>query len=157
MSDEWSGDAGMSGRAGARKEWHMASAVRQSTGQGRARTAARESLAKDPASGSVSIVENPISVQNPALGRAVEDEARRILGTHDLGRLEVRFRVCRDEPEGIKFICKVESPAPADLHQDGVQWRWWSPLMETAQDFRAALLEAIEIRRQRLATQSFTA
>jgi hypothetical protein len=29
--------------------------------------------------------------------------------------------------------------------------------METVQDFRAALLDAIEIRRQRLAEQAFTA
>jgi hypothetical protein len=69
----------------------------------------------------------------------------------------VRFRVCRDEAEGLKFICKVESPAPADLHQDGSQWRWWSPLMETAADFRAALLEAIDIRRQRLASNAHSA
>jgi hypothetical protein len=102
-------------------------------------------------------VENPLVARNPALARAVEEEARGILGSHDLGRLEVRFRVCLDEAEGLKFICKVESPAPADLDQDAMQWRWWSPLMETSQDFRAALLDAIEIRRQRLAAQAFSA
>ncbi|HVR69613.1 MAG TPA: hypothetical protein VMT87_02100 [Vicinamibacteria bacterium] len=105
----------------------------------------------------MAIVENPLVARNPALGRAVEDEARGTLGTQDLGRVEVRFRVCRDEAEGFKFICRIESPATADVQQDGVQWRWWSPLMETAQDFRAALLDAIEIRRQRLAARAFPA
>jgi len=135
----------------------MASAVGQSVGQGRTRTAARSLPGRFSGLAAVAIVENPVVAQNPGLGRAVEEEARGILGGLDLGRLEVRFRVCREEAEGLKFICKIESPAPADVQQDGMQWRWWSPLMETAQDFRAALLDAIEIRRQRLATQSYTA
>jgi hypothetical protein len=131
--------------------------VGQSVGQGRTRTAARSLPGRFSGLATVAIVENPLVAQNPGLGRAVEEEARGILGGLDLGRLEVRFRVCREEAEGLKFICKIESPAPADVQQDGMQWRWWSPLMETAQDFRAALLDAIEIRRQRLATQSYTA
>jgi hypothetical protein len=102
----------------------------------------------------VAIVENPLMAQNPALAHAVEDAARGILGGEGLGRLDVRFHVCRDEGEGLKFICKVESPAPADLYQDGAQWRWWSPLMETVQEFRAALLEGIEIRRRRLSAHA---
>lgn len=133
----------------------MASAMGQSVGQGRTRTT-RGAPGRMAGAAAVSIVENPLVSQNPALARALEEEARGILGSQDLGRLEVRFRVCRDEAEGLKFICKVEGPAPADLHQDAVQWRWWSPLMETAQDFRAALLDAIEIRRQRLAEQAFS-
>jgi hypothetical protein len=131
----------------------MASAVGQSIGQGRTRTPARSLPGRVSPLATVAVVENPLLAQNPALGRAVEDEARGILGGLDLGRLEVRFRVCREEAEGLKFICKIESPAPADVQQEGMQWRWWSPLMETAQDFRAALLDAIEIRRQRLAAQ----
>ena len=131
----------------------MASAVGQSIGQGRTRTPARSLPGRVSPLATVAVVENPLLAQNPALGRAVEDEARGILGGLDLGRLEVRFRVCREEAEGLKFICKIESPAPADVQQEDMQWRWWSPLMETAQDFRAALLDAIEIRRQRLAAQ----
>jgi hypothetical protein len=127
--------------------------VGQSIGQGRTRTPARSLPGRVSPLATVAVVENPLLAQNPALGRAVEDEARGILGGLDLGRLEVRFRVCREEAEGLKFICKIESPAPADVQQEGMQWRWWSPLMETAQDFRAALLDAIEIRRQRLAAQ----
>lgn len=129
----------------------MASTARHTVGRERARTPA--SPGKD-GDGAVIILENPISAQDPALGRAVEDEARRILGSQDLGRLEVRFRVCRDLVEGMKFICKVESLPPADFHLDGVQWRWWSPLMETAEDFRTALIEGIEIRRRRLGAAS---
>lgn len=132
----------------------MASAVGQSVGHGRTRALARDVPGRAAALSTVSVIENPLAAQNPALGKAVEEEARGVLGSQTLGRLEVRFRVCRDEAEGLKFICKVESPAPADLHEDGSQWRWWSPLMETAADFRAALLDAVEIRRQRLAAQA---
>lgn len=128
----------------------MASAVGQSVGHGRSRTMPRSAPARPAARSAISIVENPLVTQNPALAREIELEARGILGAHDLGRLEVRFRVCRDQAAGLKFICKVESPAPADLQQEATQWRWWSPLMESAQDFREALLDAIEIRRQRL-------
>jgi hypothetical protein len=129
----------------------MASAAGQSVGQGRARLTPRATAARPAARSAVTIVDNPLAAQNPALAREIEQDARGILGTQDLGRLEVRFRVCRDEAEGLKFICKVESPAPADLQQEAAQWRWWSPLMESAQEFRDALLDAIELRRQRLA------
>jgi hypothetical protein len=135
----------------------MASAVGQSVGHGRTRVLARGVPGRAAALSAVSIIENPLAARYPALGRAVEEEARGVLGSVDVGRVEVRFRVCRDEEEGLKFICKVESPAPADVQQDGSQWRWWSPLMETADDFRAALLDAVEIRRQRLAAQVRTA
>jgi hypothetical protein len=132
------------------EEWHMGSAIGHAVGRSRTRTPARSIGSRSLGVSAISILENPLVAQNPALARAIENEAQGILGSHDLGRLEVRFRVCRDERDGLKFICKVESPAPADLHQDGAQWRWWSPLMETAQEFRAALLDALEIRRQRL-------
>jgi hypothetical protein len=132
----------------------MASPVGQAVGQGRSRTIPRSAPARGVARSAVEIIENPVAAQNPALAREIETEARGILGRQDLGRLEVRFRVCRDEELGLKFICKIESPAPADLHQEAAQWRWWSPLMESAQDFRDALLDAIEIRRQRLATRT---
>ena len=102
-------------------------------------------------------MENPLVAQNPALARAIEEEARGILGSQDLGPPRGALSRVPREAEGLRFICKVEGPAPADLHQDAVQWRWWSPLMETAQDFRAALLDALELRRQRLAAQAFTA
>jgi hypothetical protein len=116
--------------------------------------ASRSVPARAAARSAVEIVENPLAAQNPILAREVEQDVRGILGAQDLGRLEVRFRVCRDEAEGLKFICKVEGPAPADLHQEATQWRWWSPLMESAQEFRDALLDAIEIRRQRLAART---
>ena len=131
----------------------MASPVGQSVGHGRSRMAPRNVPARPAARSAVEIVENPLAAQNPVLAREVEQDVRSILGSHDLGRVEVRFRVCRDEAEGLKFICKVEGPAPADLHQEAAQWRWWSPLMESAQDFRDALMDAIEIRRQRLSTR----
>jgi hypothetical protein len=132
----------------------MGSAIGQSVGRSRTRMPVRSVAGRSAALGTVSIVENPLLAQDAALARAVEEEARDILGGHELGRLEVRFRVCQDLRDGLKFICKVESPAPADLYREGSQWRWWSPLMETAQDFRAALLDALEMRRQRLAAHA---
>ena len=132
----------------------MGSAIGQSVGRSRTRVPVRSATGRSSAPSAVSIVENPLVAQDRALARAVEEEARDILGGYELGCLEVRFRVCQDRRDGLKFICKVESPAPADLHRESAQWRWWSPLMETAQDFRAALLDALEIRRQRLAAHA---
>src|SRR5688500_1242930 len=100
----------------------------------------------------IQIVENPIVAQDPQLGRAVEEEVREVLSSQDLGHLEVRFRVCRDEPEGMKFICKVENPLTVPGDGRPLAWRWWSPLLETAQDFRKALEEALEVRQQRLSS-----
>ena len=99
----------------------MASLVGQAVGQGRPRTASRGASARAAVRSAVEIIENPVAAQNPALARQIETEARGILGEQDLGRLEVRFRVCQDEPEGLRFICKIESPAPADLHQEATQ------------------------------------
>jgi hypothetical protein len=125
----------------------MASAVRPVT-QGQTRGGGR------PVPGAaIQVVENAITAQNSQLGRELEDELRRLLASHDLGPVEVRFRVCRDEADGMKFICKVESPAPCDLQRDGVQWRWWSPLMVSTDDLREALVQALELRRQRLSAQ----
>ena len=128
----------------------MASAVRSVT-QGRTRSVGRTPEA------AIHVVENPITAQDSRLGRELEDELRRVLAPHDLGPVEVRFRLCRDEADGMKFICKVESPAPCDLQRDGAQWRWWSPLMANTEDFRDALVQALEVRRQRLGAQSIGA
>lgn len=99
----------------------------------------------------IDIVENPIFDRNPRLGAQVEDELRRALSGEDLGSVLVRFRVCRDDQDEVKFICKVENPPRADGDGSLPPWRWWSPLLETAQDFRQALEEGLKIRRHRLA------
>ncbi len=119
-------------------------------GRSRARQAALPGVG--PASSQVQIVENPIRRQDPRLGVEVEEEVQRALRDEDLGSVQVRFRVCCDEVDGLRFICKVENPPRVD--DDGPApppWRWWSPLLETAQEFRESLEEGIRVRRHRLA------
>jgi hypothetical protein len=100
----------------------------------------------------IDIVANPLGSEDPSLARALEADVRRLLASEEVGPVEVRFRVCRDEADGLRFICKVENP-PADGEDGRAQWRWWSPLMKTADDFRSALEEGLRIRRERLARQ----
>ena len=103
----------------------------------------------------IEILDNPIAAEQPALARSLEAELRRLLKDADVGTVEVRFRVCRDGTAGeaVRFICKVENP-PCDGEDGRVQWRWWSPLMETVQDFRTALEEGLQVRRDRLASRA---
>jgi hypothetical protein len=98
----------------------------------------------------VEIVENPITGQNPRLAAEVEEEVHRALRDAELGSVQVRFRVCRDESDGLKFICKVENPPRVDGDGAAPPWRWWSPLLETAQEFRESLEEGLRVRRHRL-------
>jgi hypothetical protein len=121
----------------------------QHTGRSRAKLSAIPGLGHP--SSRVEIVENPIMSQNPRLGAEVEDEVHRALRDEDLGSVQVRFRVCRDESDGLKFICKVENPPRVDGDGAAPPWRWWSPLLETAHEFRESLDEGLRIRRHRLA------
>ena len=108
---------------------------------------ARPSVATD-----VNVLDNPLADQDPALAAAVESTLKEVLEAEGLGEVEVRFRVCRELDEGLRFICKVENPpAPEFEQRRRMPWRWWSPLMETAQDFRTALQDALQVRRERLA------
>ena len=108
--------------------------------------------ARDEA-GRIEILENPIHRHDAALGAAVESELRRILAGEGVGHVNVRFRVCRDETDGFRFICKVENPPRVDT-EVMMPWRWWSPLLETADDFAAALEEGLRVRRARLSSAS---
>jgi hypothetical protein len=99
----------------------------------------------------VDIVENPIMGQDPRLGAAVEEEVRIALRDEDLGAVQVRFRVCQDDSEGLRFICKVENPPRVDGDGSAPPWRWWSPLLESVQQFRESLDEGLRVRRHRLA------
>jgi hypothetical protein len=120
----------------------------QDTGRSRARLAAL------PAPGHLStrieIVENPITGHDPRLGAAVEEVVQGTLHDENLGLVQVRFRVCQDESDGLRFICKVENPPRVDGDGTAPPWRWWSPLLETAEAFRESLEEGLKIRRQRL-------
>jgi hypothetical protein len=101
----------------------------------------------------IEILENPIHRHDPELGSAVETELRRILAGEGVGQVSVRFRVCRDESDGFRFICKVENPPRVDT-EVMMPWRWWSPLLETADDFAAALEDGLRVRRARLAASA---
>ncbi len=97
----------------------------------------------------VEIVENPLHRHDGALAAAVERELLRILGEENVGEVRVRFRVCSGESDSVRFICKVENPPCVDA---GVvmPWRWWSPLLESAAEFAAALEDGLRVRRARL-------
>jgi hypothetical protein len=99
----------------------------------------------------VEVLENRLLEHNPELASAVIEEVHRALRNEGLGTVQVRFGVCRDDEEGLRFICKVENPPRRDSHPADQPWRWWSPLMETLVDFQAALAEGLRIRRERLA------
>lgn len=120
----------------------------QNIGRSRARLSALPGPGCPPSR--IEIVENPIGGQDPQLGAEVEDEVHRALRDEDLGAVQVRFRICRDEAEGLKFICKVENPPRVDGDGAAPPWRWWSPLLETAQEFRESLEEGLRFRRLRL-------
>jgi hypothetical protein len=98
----------------------------------------------------VEIIENPIAGQDPNLGAEVEAHVRQALRDEDLGPVQVRFRVCREESEGLRFICKVENPPRVDGDGGAPPWRWWSPLLETPAQFRESLEEGLKVRRHRL-------
>ena len=102
----------------------------------------------------IDIVDNPLAAENPGLGRALEQEIRRLLADEAIGTVEVRFRVCRDDSDGFRFICKVENP-PCDAENGRVQWRWWSPLMQSVEEFREALSDGLRIRRERLSGRAY--
>ena len=100
----------------------------------------------------IEILANPLRSEDPDLAIAVEEDVRRLLKNQDVGPVEVRFHVCRDETDGVRFICKVENP-PSDGEDGRAQWRWWSPLMKTAEDFRSAFADGLRVRRERLANR----
>ena len=121
----------------------------ENTGRSRTRLAALP--APGHLASRVEIVENPIVGQDPTLGAEVEAQVRGALLHEDLGPVQVRFRVCREEAEGLRFICKGENPPRVDGDGGAPPWRWWSPLLETPAQFRESLEEGLKVRRHRLA------
>ena len=120
---------------------------------GRTRTALYPVREREGQRDRIDIVANPLGSEDPGLARALEADVRRLLGGEEVGPVAVLFRVCLDEANGLRFICKVENP-PSDGEEGRAQWRWWSPLMKTAEDFRSALEEGLRVRRERLAKGS---
>jgi hypothetical protein len=120
----------------------------ENTGRSRTRLAALPTPA--PLASRVEIVENPLLGQDPRLAAEIETHVRQALHDEDLGTVQVRFRVCQDEADGLRFICKVENPPRVDGDGSAPPWRWWSPLLETASQFRESLEEGLKVRRHRL-------
>jgi hypothetical protein len=96
--------------------------------------------------GKVHVLENGVAVYDPELGSVVERQVFDLLAREDMGRVEVRFRLCKDEADDVRFICKIDYPG--DVEQKG-GWRWWSPLLSTPGELRLALEEGLELRRLR--------
>src|SRR4029077_9060698 len=106
----------------------MEISVRRSASPARARTAPRiRSPRADRGRGrsQIHVAENALLLHDRTLGESVERDLHHLLDDQDLGRLDVRFRVCQDEADGLRFICKVEGRAPADPEVESAQWRWW--------------------------------
>jgi hypothetical protein len=59
--------------------------------------------------------------------------------------LSVRFGIWTGEPDGPRYVCKVEGTAPRDFEEPA--WRWWSPLVRTPDELAAHLQAAIRSRR----------
>ena len=121
----------------------------QPTGRPRPRLSPVTSRARSEEACRIEIVENPLHHHDPQLGATVEEQLRRILGDESLGSVAVRFRVCQDDDGSFQFICKVENPPCVDADVM-VPWRWWSPLLATADEFTAALEDGLRLRRARL-------
>lgn len=127
----------------------MTLATTQSTARSRARLSPVTTSRMPSESCRIELLENPIHRHDPGLAVAVEEQLRQILRDEGLGSVSVRFRVCRDDDGEFQFICKVENPPRVDTDVM-VPWRWWSPLLATADEFSAALEDGLRVRRARL-------
>ncbi len=79
--------------------------------------------------------------------RDLERVLRDVLGETD-ERFDVRFGAWRAEDGRLRYLCKVESP-PGDPFEGDAQWRWWSPLVDGADELRDALWAAVARRGRR--------
>ena len=77
--------------------------------------------------------------------RALEGVVHEVLaGTTE--PLYVQFGTWVEEDGGTRFVCRVET-APAPPFGAMLQWRWWSPLFESADQLRELLTAAAQARR----------
>lgn len=93
-------------------------------------------------------VRNPIQDRDPRLARQFEQTVAEVLRSHDhgdFGLVEVRFHVWYGE-DAVKYVCKVECPSARSMEMDEPPWRWWSGLVETAQELDRELREAVGAR-----------
>lgn len=79
----------------------------------------------------IDVRENAVWLEDVEAADALESAAWELLRVHDLPPLQVRLGTWRGEP-GRRFVCKVEAKT---LGEGGVPpWRWWSPILASADD-----------------------
>jgi hypothetical protein len=92
----------------------------------------------------VTITRAPTGVP-AAVAREYERAVRDALAGED-GPLEVQFGAWVAEDGHLQVVCRVESP-PADPFGFELQWRWWSPLLDSPDALRQELGPAVARRR----------
>ena len=85
---------------------------------------------------SIQFPDNPLWSHDPALGSAFEQAE---------GPVHVRFNVWRGTPDRVSYVCKVEM-AGENGGRPALPWRWWSPLVETPDELKGQLSEAVRRR-----------
>jgi hypothetical protein len=83
--------------------------------------------------------EDPVDI---CLLEAIAVEALQGLDDEDL---VVSFGVWEGDDDGVRFVCKVETP-PGDPLGTQPPWRWWSALFRTPEELRAELTTMIARR-----------
>jgi hypothetical protein len=92
----------------------------------------------------VTITRSPAGV--PAdVAREYERVVRDVLAGEG-GPLEVQFGTWIAEDGRVQVVCRVEAP-PADPFRFEMQWRWWSPLLDSPGALREELGAAVSRRR----------
>jgi hypothetical protein len=108
----------------------------------------------DSGADAVKVTRSPAGVA-PHVAREYERAVREALAGED-APLEVQFGTWVAEDGHVQVVCRVEAP-PADPFGLELQWRWWSPLLDSPEALRDALGAAVARRRERARRDDGTA
>ena len=75
----------------------------------------------------------------------LEGIAMEALQALDDEELVVTFGTWEGDDDGIRYVCKVETP-PGDPLGSQPPWRWWSPLFARPEELRAELTSLVARR-----------
>lgn len=98
---------------------------------------------------SIQFGDNPIWSHDARLGQAFEQAVWTVLRDQQKEPVHVRFNVWQDEPDGLRFVCKVEAVGGAGSDMRQPPWRWWSPLVQTPDELGSELEQAMARRQRR--------